>query len=276
MYPEAPLRKCTPKLRFGTKNKHARSGASGYKTQNMTEIREKKLREAIRQTQPDLILILENVHDPLNINAVLRTADAVGVREVWALDSEPGLARSDFKLGKRSSGGVYKYVTVRLFHDAHECLAAARLQNGGQVFAAHLADNYELSHFTRKTDSVITTIQKLHENAPNRVEKPTFNLFDLDLTKPTTLLFGNEHFGPTPTTLGLCDGFFMIPMVGLAQSLNISVSAAVTLYETFRQRAARGFYAEHPALNHAAQEILFQKWSEMLIDKADKRVVALD
>jgi tRNA (guanosine-2'-O-)-methyltransferase len=242
----------------------------------MTETREKKLREAIQKTQPDLILILENVHDPLNINAVLRTADAVGVREVWALDSEPGLARSDFKLGKRSSGGVYKYVTVRLFHDAAACLAAARAQNGGQVFAAHLAENYELSHFTRMNETLVKTIQKLHENDPNRVEKPTFSLFDLDLTQPTTLIFGNEHFGPTPTTLRLCDGFFMIPMVGLAQSLNISVSAAVTLYEAFRQRAARGFYAENPPLDAAEQEKMFQKWSEMLVDDVDKRVVELD
>ena len=239
----------------------------------LTAPRAEKLRTAIRRTQPDLIVILENVHDPLNINAVLRTADAVGIRQVWALDSEPGLARQDFKLGKRSSGGVYKYVEVKLFHDPLACLAEARARTEGKIYAAHLAENYELSHFTRKTEAVNQAVQKLRETTPDPIEKPTCSLFELDLTKPTTLIFGNEHFGPTPTTLAACDGFFAIPMVGLAQSLNVSVSAAVTFYEAFRQRDLLGFYADNPPMDAAAQAIMFKRWEKMLLDRDDMRIV---
>ena len=239
----------------------------------LTAPRAEKLRTAIRRTQPDITIILENVHDPLNINAVLRTADAVGIRQVWALDSEPGLARQDFKLGKRSSGGVYKYVEVRLFHDPMACLAEARNRTGGEIWAAHLAENYELSHFTKKTEAVNFAVQKLQENTPGPIDKPTKNLFDLDLTKPITLLFGNEHFGPTPATLAACDGFFAIPMVGLAQSLNVSVSAAVTFYEAYRQRARLGFYTDNPPLDAAGQDLLFKKWEKMLLERDDKRIV---
>ncbi len=242
-------------------------------TKELTAPRTEKLRTAIRRTQPDITIILENVHDPLNINAVLRTADAVGIRQVWALDSEPGLARQDFKLGKRSSGGVYKYVEVRLFHDPAACLAEARARTGGETWAAHLAENYELSHFTRKTEAVNLAVQKLQDASPELVQKPTRSLFELDLAKPITLLFGNEHFGPTPATLMACDGFFAIPMVGLAQSLNVSVSAAVTFYEVYRQRALLGFYAENPPLNAAGQEILFKKWEKMLFERGDMRIV---
>lgn len=239
----------------------------------LTPPRAEKLRIAIRRTQPDITIILENVHDPLNINAVLRTADAVGIRQVWALDSEPGLARQDFKLGKRSSGGVYKYVEVRLFHDPVACLAEARARFGGEIWAAHLAENYELSHFTKKTEAVNRAVEKLQNADQKSIEKPTRSLFELDLTQPITLIFGNEHFGPTPATLAACDGFFAIPMVGLAQSLNVSVSAAVTFYEAFRQRALLGFYAENPPLDDDAQVVFFKKWEKMLLERDDKRIV---
>ncbi len=239
----------------------------------LTAPRTEKLRAAIRRTQPDVVAIMENIHDPLNINAVLRTADAVGIRQVWALDSEPGLARQGIKLGKRSSGGVYKYVEVRLFHDPLDCLAAARELTGGEVWAAHLSETYELSHFTKKTPSVREAVLKLQETEPGNIGKPTRSLFELDLTRPVVLLFGNEHFGPTPASLALCDGFFVIPMAGLAQSLNVSVSAAVAFYELFRQRDLLGFYGENPRLDEAGQEGLFMKWKTMLTERHDKRVV---
>jgi tRNA (guanosine-2'-O-)-methyltransferase len=90
------------------------------------------------------------------------------------------------------------------------------------------------------------------------------SLYDLDLTQPTALLFGNEDDGISPEALALCDGAFVIPQAGFAESLNLSVACAVTLYEAARQRRAVGCYSDQPRLNAEQQEQLFERWKEML------------
>lgn len=70
------------------------------------------------------------------------------------------------------------------------------------------------------------------------------SLYDLDLTQPVALVFGNEHHGVSAEARHGADGNFLIPQVGVVQSLNISVACAVSLYEAFRQRFARGLYSE--------------------------------
>jgi tRNA (guanosine-2'-O-)-methyltransferase len=70
------------------------------------------------------------------------------------------------------------------------------------------------------------------------------SLYDLDLTSPVALVFGNEHEGVSDEARGLADGNFIIPQVGVVQSLNISVACAVSLYEAFRQRNLSGMYDE--------------------------------
>jgi len=86
------------------------------------------------------------------------------------------------------------------------------------------------------------------------------SLYDLDLTTSVALLFGNEHAGVTDETLKLCDGNFLIPQVGMVQSLNISVACAVSIYEAKRQRLAKGFYKNNPTMTEAEQEELFQTY----------------
>jgi tRNA (guanosine-2'-O-)-methyltransferase len=90
------------------------------------------------------------------------------------------------------------------------------------------------------------------------------SLYEIDMTQPTALLFGNEDEGIAAESLALCDGFFTIPQAGFAESLNISVACAVTLYEAYRQRLAKGYYNEHPQLEPAQQEQLFERWKKIL------------
>jgi len=73
-------------------------------------------------------------------------------------------------------------------------------------------------------------------------------------------VFGNEHRGVSELASSLSDGNFLIPQVGMVQSLNISVACAVTLYEAFRQRLAAGKY-EQPAFTQQQLEGLFKEWS---------------
>jgi tRNA (guanosine-2'-O-)-methyltransferase len=68
------------------------------------------------------------------------------------------------------------------------------------------------------------------------------SLFDVDLTQPVALVFGNEHDGVSEEARNAADGNVIIPQVGMIQSLNISVACAVSLFEAMRQRMVAGMY----------------------------------
>lgn len=86
------------------------------------------------------------------------------------------------------------------------------------------------------------------------------SLYDLDLTQKVAFVFGNERDGVTEDCLKYCDGNFIIPQVGMVQSLNISVACAITLYEAFRQRKNAGFYDGTAKLPEAEWKSLAKDW----------------
>lgn len=211
----------------------------------MNENREQRIRQVIQYTQPDLTVVLENIFDPLNISAVMRTCDAVGIREIFVVYTKEYLDKRGLKLGKKSSGGVFKWIDVYVFEDLEECFRRVR-ERYGSILATHLREGGEtLSHY------------------------------DLDLTQSTALLFGNEDEGVTPEALAMADGNFVIPMSGFVESLNISVACAVTLFEARRQRAQLGFYDKNPRLSPEQQDQLYNRWEKMLRGAGWKRRFAV-
>ncbi|MGI9161008.1 MAG: TrmH family RNA methyltransferase, partial [Saprospiraceae bacterium] len=209
----------------------------------MRSEREQKIRSVIRQSQSDLTVILENINDPLNISAVLRSCDAVGIREVFAVYTEKYLDKRGLRLGKRTSGGAFRWIDVYVFEDLATCFERVR-QRYSRILATALG---------AQSDS----------------------LYALDLTQPTALLFGNEDEGVSAAALALADGNFIIPQSGFAESLNISVACAVSLFEARRQRAQKGFYDTHPQLTADQQEQLFLRWNNMLKNPSWHRQAAI-
>lgn len=198
----------------------------------MTPEREQKIRNAVKLTQPDLTVVLENIFDPLNISAVMRSCDAVGIREIFVIYTRNYLDKRGLVLGKRTSAGTFKWMDVYVFHDLNACIEQVR-KRYGRILATLPGENSQ-------------------------------SLFEIDMTMPTALLFGNEDEGISADALAACDGFFTIPQAGFAESLNISVACAVTLYEAYRQRAEKGWYSEQPKLSDSEQDQLFQRWQKML------------
>jgi len=82
---------------------------------------------------------------------------------------------------------------------------------------------------------------------------------EVDYTRPTLLLFGNEKEGVTPEVSALATRRIVIPMHGMVQSLNVSVAAALILYEAERQRKAAGFY-DRPRLDESRCQALMEEW----------------
>lgn len=173
----------------------------------MNQERRGKLDFVINNRQPDLAVILENVNDPHNIFAVARTCDAVGVQDIFILQTQ---LPPNKKYGKGSSASASKWVTIHRYDDATACFEAVK-KKYKKVYAAFL-------------------------------DKDASSIFNTDFTQNLALVFGNEQWGITENTLRYCDATFVIPQVGMVPSLNISVACAVTLYETFRQRQMKGMY----------------------------------
>ncbi len=174
----------------------------------MTPRRKAKFLEVIRHRQPGLTVLMENIDDPHNVSAVMRTCDSVGIMELYALYRDPAFKK--LKLGNRSSSSAKKWVDVRLYNDQKLCLKAMRAKYD-KIYCTHLSAD-------------------------------ATPLYELDLTGSVGLAFGNEHDGISKELLDLCDGNFVIPQVGMIESLNVSVACAITLYEAYRQRKAKGMY----------------------------------
>src|SRR4051812_16993972 len=100
----------------------------------MTPEREERIKSVLDRRQPDLTIVMENVHDPHNISAVMRTCDSVGIQEIYVLNSRLTLHTA---FGKKSSSGAAKWLTVHQFQDTEECMTAIK-QKYDKIYATHL------------------------------------------------------------------------------------------------------------------------------------------
>lgn len=190
----------------------------------MTPERRERLLSVLNKRQAGLTVVLENVQDPHNISAVMRTCDAVGIQEIYVLNNK--IPRHK-KWGAKSSSSAAKWLTIHQYSDTAECVAALR-QKYDKIFTTHLA-----------ADAV--------------------GLYDIDFTGSVALVFGNEHEGVSDEIRAMADGNFIIPQVGIIKSLNISVACAVSIYEALRQRMIAGCYEKRNLPDGQFEELL-EKW----------------
>lgn len=173
-----------------------------------TERRQARIRSALARRQPDLTVVMENVHDPHNVSAILRSCDGVGVLRMHAVYSVEEPPPSAF--ARQTSASAAKWVEVERHRSLGDCYKRLRAEG-----------------FTILATSV---------------DPDARPLYDYDLRVPVALVFGNEMRGVSDEARDWADGAIQIPMAGMVESLNVSVACAVCLYEAFRQRAAAGDY----------------------------------
>lgn len=190
----------------------------------MTPERSEKLLKVLSKRQANLTVVLENVQDPHNASAVMRTCDAVGIQEVYILTTK--IPRHK-KWGYRSSSSALKWLTIHEFDNLEACVTALR----------------------KKFSKILTT----------HLSSDAVSLHDINFTESIALVFGNEHAGVTEEFRALADGNFIIPQMGIIQSLNISVACAVSIYEALRQKMNAGHYNQ-ASLPQAQMDALLTKW----------------
>jgi tRNA (guanosine-2'-O-)-methyltransferase len=187
------------------------------------ERRKNKVFKVLEQRQPDLTVVMENIHDPHNVSAMLRSSDAVGIHEVNLVYTTAKYP----KIGSKSSSSANKWIGRRKFSSITDCYQQLR-NEGFQILATRLDENAKL-------------------------------LYEFDLTKPTAFVFGNEHGGVTDEAATHADATVYIPMMGMIQSLNVSVACAVTIYEALRQRMGKGYYS-NSRFDRQMLEKLKEEW----------------
>ncbi len=171
----------------------------------MTPQRYARICHMLAIRQPDLTVCLEQVHKPHNVSAVIRTADAVGVHQVHAV--WPG---SRMKTQVASAAGSNSWVQVKTHPNIGSAIHHLKAQ-GMQILATNLSDK-------------------------------AVDFRQIDYTRPTCILMGQEKTGISKEALALADQDIIIPMIGMVQSLNVSVASALILYEAQRQREIAGMY----------------------------------
>ena len=190
---------------------------------SITPRRKARLEQVLRWRQKDLTLVLANIHDPHNVSAIYRSADAFGVAALHLYYTDTPFP----VLGRKSSASARKWVdTVR--HKDKEALFASLRAQGSQILAT------SCSAESRPLDSY-------------------------DLTRPTAVIMGNEHAGVPEELAREVDGEVYIPMYGMIQSFNVSVAAAIILAEAARQRVRAGMY-ERPSFDEIEYAERLARW----------------
>jgi len=187
----------------------------------MNPERFRRLSLALERRQPDLTVLMERVHKSHNLSAILRNCDAVGVLEAHAVLPSDGL-----DIHAHTSAGTAKWVRVRRHVSTEEAVETLR-NRGFHILAAH-------------------------------PEAEAIDFRNVDFTKPTALMMGAELLGLSDEALKLADKRISIPMVGMAQSFNVSVATALLLFEAFRQRDAAGMYRSSRLDPEEFERILFE------------------
>lgn len=191
----------------------------------ITPERLERIRSVLRLRQKNLTLVMDNIWDPHNVSAVLRSCDAFGVLGVhlyYTTSQWPDL-------GKKSSASALKWVEQYRHDDPREMIDGLRAR-GHQILRTGFS--------------------------PSARE-----LVECDFTRPTAVILSNEHRGTSPELAELVPDEVYIPMRGMIQSFNVSVAAALVLYEAASQRDANGMY-DIPSLDEAELQAYEADWRE--------------
>ncbi len=189
-----------------------------------TRERKQRVKDVLSHRQPDLRVVLEDITNTHNASAVVRTCDAAGILYVDVIYSRP----EPFPVNESISTKAEKWIKLNHHSSTKECFQLLK-KRGFKIACTHLSSD-------------------------------SLSYASIDYTQSIAVVFGNESKGVSNEAFKLADYLIQIPMFGMVQSLNLSVSAGIILYEAVRQRAQKGLYEKN-----CLSEKIFQKfWNKWL------------
>ena len=190
-----------------------------------TEDRLARIDDSLSRKQPTLQVMLDNVHSSQNLSAIIRSADAVGVLDIYYSTKE----NESLRIHKTITQGAHRWTHRYRMNDTDKIVfIKQKKEQGFQVVVTHL-------------------------------EERAVSFRDIDYTKPTLLVMGNEKEGVSPEVIAEATDVIVIPMQGMVQSLNVSVATALILYEAQRQLENAGMY-DTPQISLEKREEIKAAW----------------
>ncbi|MAO64452.1 MAG: rRNA methyltransferase [Balneola sp.] len=174
-----------------------------YLREFSTESRWERIQEIVQKRTRHLTVVVEDIYQPHNASAVLRSCDGFGIQDVHIIEN-----KNEFEPSSQVTIGADQWLTIHRYNQPK-------------------VDNTELCFNTLKEQGY-----KVIATTPHKEDT---NLNALDISGKTALVFGSEIDGISDRAMELADGFMKIPMFGFSESFNISVSAAVCLYNLTRR-----------------------------------------
>ncbi|MDA0772057.1 MAG: RNA methyltransferase [Cyanobacteria bacterium] len=176
----------------------------------VTEQRLTKITAVVSERQEGIV-VLEDIHDPHNAQAVIRSCDCFGIQTIYIIFQNEKQFNPE-KMGKLASSSANKWVDYKIFDSTQACFDQLKTDgytSYATVLKAEAKSIYQ-SNFAKSEEKI-------------------------------AIVFGNEHAGLSQEAIELSDNLVTIPMNGMIQSLNLSVTAAIFLFEINRQRRVAGF-----------------------------------
>lgn len=191
-----------------------------------------RIKAVLNRRMADLTVLLEAVGKPHNLSAILRSCDAVGVLEAHAVN-----LRGRPPTFNSTAQGSQKWVPLHTHASVEEALATLR-GRGFRIYGTHLGVN-------------------------------AVDYRNCDFTGPTAFVLGAEKWGLSEAAAAAVDQAVYVPMGGMVQSLNVSVAAAVLLFEALRQRQAAGLVPQ------AGEGLPPGRYRELLFEWAHPRLAEI-
>ncbi len=199
----------------------------------VSDRRKNRLKEVLAERTRHMTVVLEDVYQAHNASAVLRSCDCFGVQDIHFIEK-----RNTIKISEDVSMGSTQWLNIKKYNGQEDNTAAC------------------LQELKNKGYRIIAT-------SPHKNDK---TLSELDVTKPFALVFGTEIDGISETVFEMADEFVKIPMHGFTESFNISVSAALCMYElTTHIREQKITYQ----LNENEKQEIYLEWLKASIAKSD-------
>jgi len=188
----------------------------------MTPKRFEKIKSILNKRQPDLTVIMDNVHKPHNLAAIIRSCDSIGIGSIYGISSK----NKNIGVNLKSASGSNRWVNLKIYRNITSIISKLK----DQSFSIYAANN---------------------SNAAIDYDKINFK-------KPSAIILGSELEGLSKQSLKLVDKEIKVPMQGMVESLNVSVANAVILFEAQRQRLKAGLYKKCRLNKKIYEKLLFE------------------
>jgi tRNA (guanosine-2'-O-)-methyltransferase len=202
-------------------------------TNLLSEKRLSKLQTVLKNRIDTITIVLEDLHDPHNISAIIRTAEGLGIQDIHIVEN-----KHKFEVSKNISKYSHKWITTHKHNCTTECINGLK-QKGFEICVSALAEN-----------------------------SATLNEIEITETSKTAFVLGSEHDGVSQEMKQLADKIFVIPMAGFTQSFNVSVAAAIILYSAIEKK--RSTLNKNGTLNKERLNNLYLQWLKKSVKNSDK------